>query len=300
MRTYTAVFAAACFALAGGLHAQEATPSHVFQVTEHIVQELKALNAENFSTARTITAPEDPTKPRHVLFLVRDQWRKVQLLRFINGLKSHSLPPENIHAITPAEVKAQVEKLLVEVQELRSAYGLGASEITAELPSGKTPTDVYGNLLQISAELDALGVPSTVPNDVYRLAASVVENLEGLAQRENIALTRAELPKSKGRTPTDAYAAALDLIAAIQNLASTKEAFAIQGGITVPTAAAGSKSPSDVIVVLSRAQADVMALLNAAKSQGQLTTAEYEGGKTPSDVYDAVMYARLLVEALTS
>ncbi|MQQ09310.1 hypothetical protein GFB49_12655 [Epibacterium sp. SM1979] len=300
MRTFTAAFATVCFMHSGMAWAEKATPNNVFQVTEQIVQELQALNAENFSKSRQLTVPKDPTKPRHVLFLIRDQWRKVQLLRYMNGLDTHSLPPETVHAVTPSEVKTQADRLLIEVQELRSAYGLSPSEIKVALPKGKTPTDVYGSLLRISAELDALGVPSTVPNDVYRVAASVVENLEVLAQQADVAVNRDAVPKSKGRTPADAYSAGLDLIEAMNGLAANVERYNVDGGIIAPAAVNGPKSPADVIVVLSRAQADAMALLNTAKAGKEVQSAPYEGGKTPSDVYDSIVYARLLIEALAS
>ncbi len=301
MRKFPALLAVAAVNLATTAMAQGTTPNHVFQVTEQIMLELKQLNAENFSTARDIQAPMDEANPRHVLFLIRDQWRKVQLLRFINGLESNSLPPAVIRDVTPTEVKTQVDRLLIEVQALRSAYGLeAASDILVPLPNDKTPTQVYANLLRISAELDALGVPATVPNDVYRVAASIVENLDYLAKRENIDTSHIVQRSAIGRTPQDAYYAGLELISALKNLAEMNSELSVQGGIAIPHSDETKKTPGDVIVVLSRALADVMALMNAADTRPAMLTAPYEGGKTPSDVFNSIMYARHLAEAMAS
>lgn len=300
MRKVSAIVAAALIGLSAPLSAQEATPNHVYQVTDQILQELKALNSENFSKAGAVKLSNDPTSPRHVLFLVRDQWRKVQLLRFMNGLNSNSLAPATVHEVRPQEVKDYVNKMLVEVQALRSAYGLPPSDIKAPLPSGKKPVDVYANLMRISAELDALGVPATVPNDVYRVAASISQNLETLASAKGVDVSSYTAPASTGRTPRDAYTAALELIGAMQTLAEMDQTYQVKGGLSVPVAADGPKSPADVILVLSRALADTMAMMNSADVGNTVATAPYEGGKTPSDVYNTITYARLLVEAMAS
>ncbi len=300
MRKVSAVVAAAFIGWTAPLLAQEATPNHVFQVTDKILQELQQLNAENFSKAAPVETLQYSTAPRHVLFQIRDQWRKVQLLRFMNGLNSNSLAPATVHQVTPQEVKDNMTQMLMEVQALRSAYGLPASDITAPLPSGKKPADVYAKLMQISAELDALGVPATVPNDVYRVAASISQNLETLAAAKGVTIDDVAHPHSSGRTPNDVYVAALDLIAAMQSLVEQDQSYEIKGGISVPSSKEGAKTPAEVIRVLSRTLADTMAMMHSARVGKTVIIAPYQGGKTPSDVYNSITYARLLVEAMAS
>ncbi|MBO9409290.1 hypothetical protein J7399_17775 [Shimia sp. R9_1] len=286
-------------ALAQPSTASGVKPDHVYQVTEALVQELQVLNQENFTKSATAATPDDDAMPRHVLFLARDQWRKVQLLRFMNGLETHGLNQVKVHKVTPAEVKEFVDQLLIEAQDLRPTYGLEESTISVDLQSGKKPKDVYGSLLRVSGELKALGVPATVPNDVFRVAVSIRQSLSAVLAKQGLSINESDLAAESGRTPSEAYHAGLSLLQDLQSLSENDPAFAVPGKITVPAAKSGPISPDDVIVVLSRAYADTMALMNATNAAPHVVFAPYEGGKTPSDVYREIKHAQLILAALT-
>ena len=105
-------------------HAQQATPDHVFQRTEEILLHLDLLNSANFSESAGVEVPSDPTRPRHVLQSARDVWRKLQLLRYMNGLPTASLDPVPAREVTPADVKDVMDRVLSGVVDLRGAYGV--------------------------------------------------------------------------------------------------------------------------------------------------------------------------------
>lgn len=279
-------------------NAQQAKPEHVFQVTQTAVEELRALNGENFTSAATAAAPNAPAMPRHVLFLARDQWRKLQLLRFMNGLETLPLGDVGVRQVTPGEVKELVDRLLAKTRELRPAYGLGESEISVSLVSGKKPTDVYGSLKQISTELSALGVPATVPNDVYRVALTVSQSLNVVAKTRSLEVDVSSLKKEAGKTPADVYLATLDLLKDLADLTTQTTDFSIPGDVQIPTKKTDAVTPDDVIEVLSRALADIMAVMYVTNTASDLSYAPYSGGKTPADVYREIRYAQLIIAAL--
>lgn len=280
------------------VNAQAATPDHVFQVTQTVVEELKSLNGENFTTAVVTKRPDATAMPRHVLFLARDQWRKTQTLRFMNGLETHSLGNVKIGNVTPSEVKAFADRLLVQVRELRPAYGLGEALSSAPLGSGKKPTDVYESLLKISAELQALGIPATVPNDVYRVATTVTQALQNVALKQGLEIDLSNLPEERGRTPADAYEAALELLEDLEALTAREGRYAVPGAVWNAQPKAQGVSPDDVIQALSGALADIVAIMHSTGAGEELVYSAYVGGKTPSDVYNEIIRARSIIGSL--
>ena len=279
-------------------HAQQATPDHVFQRTEEILLHLDLLNTANFSESAGVEVPSDPTRPRHVLQSARDVWRKLQLLRYMNGLPTASLDPVPAREVTPADVKDVMDRVLSGVVDLRGAYGVDDPVTAPALPQGKTPADVYANLMRIDAQLDALGVPATVPNDVFQLASSVLMALEDIATHTGIEADTASLWPETGRTPENVYKAVHQLIADLKTLSDADARFAVDG-IVDPSLVSGDITPSEVMKILSRAMADVQAMRAAAGVPDPAETAPYVGGKTPSDVYFAVKRARAVVAALS-
>ncbi|WP_172299119.1 hypothetical protein [Pseudoruegeria sp. HB172150] len=277
---------------------QEATPDHVFQTTETVRLELELLNAANFSEVPEVSVPADPTRPRHVLQNARDVWRKLQLLRYMNGLDTRALAPLPSQEVTPSDVKHVVDQIQADVLELHSAYGIEEEIAVPAMPSGKTPADVYGNLLRISAQLDALGVPATVPNDVHRIAMTLRLTLQEIADAAGASYKIEGLWPESGRTPANVYSAAISLISDLYALAEKDSRFAVDG-IAVPEAKKEGITPSDVILVLSRAMADAHAIKTAAGVGTPTRLAPPEGGRTPSDVFFVIKQSRIIVAALS-
>lgn len=274
------------------------TPNHVFQTTESIRGLLEDLNEVNFSQV-----PDDPPAvknalPRHVLQLAREVWRQTQLLRFMNGLPATSQDPFPAREITPADVKETVDQIHLQISEILPAYGLEFGNEEYPLPEDKTPVDVYTNLLHVSAELDTLGIPATVPNDVYQLAQTLLHDVSDLAAQFDVASAdsiAASVPVQSGKVPSDAYQIAVALLQDLARLAESDDAFAIKGGVHAPTEKPKRVTPREVILVLGRARADVNSMRVANGSVTESQTAPYSGGQTPSDVVRSIMQARAII-----
>lgn len=295
---YIAIFLTACLWVLP-LWAQEATPNHVYRSVEMIRQELALLNEANFSETGDIIPQRTDSLPRHVLQRARIIWTKVQLLRFMNGLPTGSLEPMEVRDVRPADVKGVVDSILADVRELRPAYSVTAVVAEPDLPTGKTPTDVLMLLEQVNHEIDALGVPGTVPNDVYQVAVMLVRDLEAIAEGADVVVDLAAVEMEQGKNPADAYRNAHALIDDLRTLSDQGDAFSIPGGIATPLLKSAGITPADVIELLGRGLAEVGAMKHAA-GVGQTTPfVPLEGGRTPSDVYHAIAQARSIVSALS-
>lgn len=282
------------------LQAQEETPNHVFQSAEMIHQELLLLNEANFSEAPTQQLPRIQALPRHVFQRARIIWAKVQLLRFMNGLPTRSIDPLPVRDVQPADVKGIVDSILADIRALRPAYSVTQDVAETALPQGKTPTDVLAHLAMIDREIDALGVPGIVPNDVYQVAATLVRDLETVTEQMNVTVDLNAIEPALGKSPTDAYNNAYALLADLQALSTTDQRFSVTGGIEPPQQKNSDITPSDVILLLGRGLADVGAVKYATGVTTATVDMPLEGGKTPSDVFHVIEQARDLVAALSA
>ncbi|MEP4197288.1 MAG: hypothetical protein ABJL99_16830 [Aliishimia sp.] len=92
------------------------------------------------------------------------------------------MPELELNEISPAIVKKFVDVLHKQTADLLPAYGILDTIQEASMPSGKVPANVLHNLEYMSASLNALGVPTTVPNDVFQIAQTVRNDVAALAE----------------------------------------------------------------------------------------------------------------------
>ena len=289
----------AVFSIVSPLSAQDATPSHVYQVVDNINAELALLlEADDSTVPVDATAPAlTPRKPRHVIQKAREVFLKVQLLRRINGLPATELQPFPVRAIKPADVKGMVEAVLADLQGLREPFAVSRTAPPAALPEGKTPTDVYGNLVKVSAKIDGLGMPKIVPNDVYRVALAIVSDLEKVRIARGLTDNTVMQEGAKGKKPKEVYELGVQLLERIAAL-TKNESFAISGGVVLPNKRQGKITPANVIDILNNVQAEVVAMKLAVGADEPTELVAPPAGRTPSDVFNALQTALQMVETL--
>lgn len=305
-RSYRFVAATVCVLLAvfagGAASAQQITPSHVNQVVDELVLELELLHDANFSAADLSSVNLNLTarRPRHVLQKGREVFLKVQSLRFINGLPPRELPAMPVREIKPSDVKRMVDDVLSSARELRSVYGVTAVAKKPALQSGLKPTDVYRTLIRASAMVDQLGVPGTVPNDVYRVALTINNEIELIRAKVGINVSVPAGARSKGKSPADAYNQGFALLNGLKSLTEGIAEYKIPGGVVLPTKKTGAITPSDVLDLLNNILAELSAIKvkTGVATSTQLVAAQ--SGKTPSDVYDALGLGVALVDTIST
>jgi hypothetical protein len=276
------------------------TPSDVYQVVDIVNSELALLHKANNSTpVIDRIAPElAPRQPRHVLQKAREVMLKVQLLRKINDLPESALPPMPLREVRPADVKKMVDLIKQDIVALRPVFGVTESPIPVPRPTGKRPTDVYADLARATAKLDGLGIPSIVPNDVYRVALTIIGDLEIVRRARGLTVPVPMKSGSKDKQPGDVYAKAFELLQALKSLTSENPDFEISGGVVLLNRRSGRIEPGHVMDLLNNILAELSAIKVKVEGGSFTAFAPPQAGKTPSHVYDAVSNALVLAETL--
>lgn len=280
--------------------AQTVTSSHVYQTVDEISNQLAIFHQVNGSQPeRDRNAPAlTQRRPRHVYQKARETFEMVQTLRQINGLPTTPTPPAPLAAVTPADVRGLVNRILAEVKGLRAVFGVAGAPAPAALKPGKTPTDVYANLVAVDLQIDGLGIPRIVPNDVYRIALAIIGDLEKIRAARGIDDPIAVQTGASGKKPEAVFEAGLELLAALQATTSADDSLATPGGIVLPNRRPGKIRPKHVIDLLNNALAEIDAIKVTVGVRSPTVLPPPQSGKTPSDVFDAVKTAILIARSL--
>jgi len=274
------------------------TPSHVFQVTEDVVRELRAFQASRGVTAAPVRYVPHNRKPRHVMQKAREVLMQAGELKRSLGLADNSPAEIPVERVTPANVRRVAEKILDAVRGLRPKFGAPGAPPPVPFVNGKVPTDVYANLALIGDMLRSLGVRPWQPKDVYRLVVTVIRDLEAILRAENRACQVGPQEIAPGISPRDVYARAHALLGSIlvsDRLVrrSDHEKFVL------PRPNPGPIEPGDVLDLLNIVIADVGALKLASQVDNPAVAAPEQPTKVPGDVYAALGHAGALVDCLS-
>lgn len=286
--------------LATPAFAEPITPSHVYQSVDKANAELALLHKANQSNAKADKKAPALTerRPRHVLQKAREVLMKVQALRLINGLPEKTVPPFPVREVLPADVKNVVDRIVADVADLRPVFGVTETAPPSPLPSGKTPTDVYGHLVAAGLQVDGLGIPKSVPNAVYRVALTIISDIEKVRAARGITDPVAMTTGASGKKPKDVFENGVQLLTQIQALTEGNADFAIPNGVVMPNKRSGKIRPAHVMDLLNNALAEISAIKVKVGATTPTELAPPQSGKTPSNVYDAVTTARAMVETL--
>lgn len=281
--------------------AEVITPSDVYRVVDAINADLALFHDASGLTAAEIENQHGliPRRPRHVLQKAREVMVKVQLLRKINGLPNTEMPIMPARDIRPSDVLRLVERIHEDLAELRPIFGVSGPPETIEKPRGKTASDVYHSLHHVSAQLDQLGIPRVVPNDVYRVALTVLHSLEEIGFSRGLPALPSRRHSAADKHPADAYAMGMMLFSALRKLTVENPELSIPGGIEILEAYDGQIEPAHVMDLLNNILADIAAIKERAGIDGPIEFAPQQAGKTPTHVYGALVSALDIVEAMT-
>jgi hypothetical protein len=230
----------------------------------------------------------------------REVMLKVQTLRVLNGLSENRVPPFPVTEATPADSKIMVDAVFRDLYELRGKFNVTEVIPPAPLIAGKTPADVYADLQRASDTLDLLGVPRTMPRDVCRVAVMIVHDLDVILAARGRPVPRYTAPPSSGKVPADNIELGFRIFEQLRRKVAVDSSLAVPGGIVLPKRPnhAGPMVPADVLDL----ENNMLAELGAVKAAlGVTTPTEVPPlihGKTPSDTYDLLARALVLVEGL--
>jgi len=235
-------------------------------------------------------------RPRHVLQKAREVLLKIHALKQLKGLETRHIPAFKVRLIEPREVKELVERVLVEVKDLRAAFDVEEVPAAAQLSTGKTPSDVYGNLMLLGYLIDELGIPKVVPNDVYRVAGAIVGELNMIHRKLGIDTEYTGTPASD-KIPADVFAVAQDVLVNLKKAVKRRD-IKVPGGIVAIGRKSGTITPGDVLNVMDNVLAELGAIKFAIGVTDATIIPPLLPGKTPSNVFDLITHANVLAKRM--
>ncbi len=283
------------------LQAQSAKPADVLLSVESVKAELNQLYKASLSTPPALKSITLPAKrPRHVYQKAREVFLKIQILRRLNGLQANNLPTTPTQEVTPGDVRNLVDSSRRGLKEIIPLYWVNDSIQEPLKKNSATPTDVYRGLHEVSQLLDGLNIPPVVPNDVYRVALLIQSDMQKLyAARTGKSFdTSGFQTNTSGKTPKDVYEAEYAFLEALKQFSETAENAQIPAGISLPPRETQAINPGKVLELGNSILAEISSLKTVSNAEMQSELPAPPAGKNPSNVYDTITNASLILQAL--
>lgn len=274
------------------------TAADSFRVASNLAMEVHLLHDANFSQATgSPIRRKERVLPRHVLQMARTVLRKANMLAWIYGSDTVPMGPMPTRKVRHDDVHATLQSSVWVIEGLRPIFNIQTDVVPAPLDASKTSNDVYSVLDQISQMIDGLGIPETVPNDLYQLVDAIVFELETIARHYNArsALMR---PRDNSKSFRDIHAETLAIADALEGLVKVRPKLTPVDGIIPPYHRSGAIDADHVSYALSDLLADVVAMKATTGKIGDIRAPKQVSGMTVSHVHQRLAIASEIVALL--
>ena len=288
------------FLFASTQGSQAMTPADAYQRAEHLGLMIGELLSADLSKNGLAPEPDlTPCRPRHVLRLATNVFENVQAVRKLNGLQVTTARNTEAVEVKPADVVVMLDDAIKSTRALGKVYKVAFSFTPPSKRNNISPDNVMAKLRSVNSGLIELGAPKVLPNDVYRIALSIDQQLAPLAPEKSRSL-KADGSGVKKATPAQALSEALSLVKDLDALSKSSVKMALpKGVIAPPTPPKGEKvTPADVLLATQFALADVYSLSVVLGNKQPLKLPDVQSGRNPADVKNVLASARLHVQAL--
>ena len=229
----------------------------------------------------------------------REVLLKVQTLRTLNGLPENPVPPFPMAEATPADSKRMVDAIYRDIRELRTKFNLSGAVPVAPRRPDKSPTDVYAALQHASDTLDRLGVPRTMPNDVFRVAVMIVKDMETIVAARGRPLPAfSPAAPCAPCVPADSYAKTYEVLEHLKAKLEAEPALMVKGGIVLPNCRPPPLTPAHSLDLENNLLAELGSVKAVLGITSPTVVPPLIHGKTPADTVDLLNHALALVDAL--
>ena len=260
----------------------DATPSHVFQAVQNLIAEIDILREElgvyDYPPEAEL---QDDRAPVHVYVKTLELSAKLSAVQRRFGVPATPMGQVPFKEIVAGDVLANVESILVEVRKIKSQMVIERQIEPAPLVGGKTASMVYKSLADASFLLDGLRGQPLTPDDVFRNATFVLDELELIAAKLRVPLETGVPAVEGSKTATDVAQQVLRAIYKVINL-ETRLGMDASG---VPSLTLVRVTPSEVYDATNMLLAELARIklhldINVPRDQGPEPR-----GKKPVDVF---------------
>ena len=234
---------------------EDAQLSHVYQAVQHLMAEIhilrEELGARDFPPEAELL---EDLAPVHVYVKTLEVLTKVTQSQWRLGIVPGSVGPVPFKDIDAADILVNVEYTLNELKRIKAHAGVRREIVPAVLESTITPSLIYRSLADASFLLDALRGRPLTPLDVYRHAASALDEVARVAEKLGVD-ARLEPPAVEGTK--------ISIDAAQQLLRATYKAISLQTRLGMdasraPTTSLVRVSPSELYDITNLLLAELM------------------------------------------
>ncbi len=258
------------------------TPSHVYLQTECAILEIKMIRA-----AKSLDdVPREPgvqvkKNPIHVYGKCLEVIEKIGRAQSSWGITPAQVGQIPIRNVTPSEVYDCVERILVELQRIKTQLNISVTITSPPLADDKLPSHVYENMWKASYLLDA-AAGQISPSYVYRNTQLVINEIKLIAKFQKISMETVEVPASiDGKTPKDVN---LQGFKNLHTFSKWQRKLGVDP-LRVSGFPSGNIRPSDVYDTTNNMLAELVRIkahLSITSPRGFISVVE---GKTPPDVF---------------
>lgn len=285
--------------VAAPLHASEMngkTPDDVFQRVSILKQQVELLwQADHINAAWPAVDRPSGLAPRHVLQKSLEVLDKIKRLRRIREMGPITVPLFPTRKITPSEVFDMAGRLIEEVKLFPALQGVSLSPV--DISTGKTPSDVYQALWNISLAMDPLlGVRGLKFSDVYGQSLKILAQVKFLRISQSLPLNIPPPQKTQGKRSNHMLQQAYLLLGSI---AMAEHNLWVEP-IRVPTVPRREIKPGEVYDVLLIAQAELERIKYRLGIERDIASVETEGHKSSDDVLFNLVWATQMMPQFTN
>lgn len=279
--------------LSFNLNASQKTPSHVFQLTDHLLADIKLIRKfENVKSVAKIPEVQSNKTALHVYSKSLEVLTKIIYLQTKYQLDSLQTTEIPLKEISQTDVYKVVEKLHEAVREVKQSLGITQS-IEAPFYPDKTHANVYENLWQASYYLDAL-VGAISADLVYRNVLYAIQDAKALAKKLDLEVKLSSFELQDQVIPKQAN---IEGFKNLYRLAKLERRLKLKA-VAVRTFPSTVITPSDVFDTTNNILAELVRIKIANGVANTRQTLELTNGKQPRHVFQQMQILGEYLDAL--
>ena len=175
------------------------TPSHVYQLTDQIIEEIDILrDAIGVLDIPIDPEPQSARTPTHTYVKALEVMEKISRAERKLGMAPVEVEQLPIKVIIPEDVLNFSQSILMELQKIKDQLAIEDTSEEPRFVGGKTANDVYENLWIASYLLDGIVGSPLTPDDVSRTLDYIIEDLNLISTKMQVTL-QLDPPEVKGR-----------------------------------------------------------------------------------------------------
>ena len=263
-----------------------ATPSHVYRAVQDMIAEINILREElGVYDYPPMAELQEDRMPIHVYAKTLEVLSKVGRIQRRFGVPAGQVGQIPFKEVVPGDVLGNVEHIIEELRSIKAQMVINREIEPTTLVGGKTPSLVYKSLADASFMLDGLRGRPLTPDDVFRNASYILDEMELIAAKLRVPLVLEPPRIEESKTPTDVAQQVLRATYKVINL-QTRLGMDASG---VPTLTLVRVTPSEVYDATNMLLAEMARIklhldINVPRDNGPEPK-----GKQPRDVFQLVL-----------